>query len=250
MDAPLSIQLYTLREAVGSLGLAAVIERVARIGYTGIEPAGFMDLSPKALRHCADQAGVAVSAMHVELPNAENADRVFDAQAELGNDVLVVPFLPPDCFGDEARIQAAADALNEADARARARGMSLGYHNHQFEFTSRIGERAAYDVFFEKLEPSVFAEVDVYWAQVGGVDPVELVRRLGARARLLHVKDGPADDPASDMTAVGEGAVDVGGVLAVSRAAWHIVELDRCATDMWEAVETSHRNLEAMRGPS
>jgi sugar phosphate isomerase/epimerase len=59
----------------------------------------------------------------------------------------------------------------------------------------------------------------------------------------LHIKDGPADDPASDMTAVGDGVIDVAGIAAASRAAWHVVELDRCATDMLEAVEKSHRFL-------
>ena len=46
------------------------------------------------------------------------------------------------------------------------------------------------------------------------------------------------------MVAVGDGVVDVPGVLAASPSArWHIVELDRCATDMFEAVERSYDYL-------
>ena len=75
---------------------------------------------------------------------------------------------------------------------------------------------------------------------MGGVDPAALVAEMGERVRLLHVKDGPADEPRSSMVAVGDGVVDVPGVLAAAPAAtWHIVELDRCDGDMAAAVRRS-----------
>ena len=90
----------------------------------------------------------------------------------------------------------------------------------------------------------MIAEVDIYWAQVGGSDPKEIVTELGPRVGLLHVKDGPADSPKHPMVAVGDGVVDIPGVLDASPSArWHIVELDRCATDMFEAVERSYDYL-------
>ena len=46
------------------------------------------------------------------------------------------------------------------------------------------------------------------------------------------------------MVAVGGGTLDIAGVLgAAPTAAWHIVELDRCATDMFEAVAASYTYL-------
>ena len=97
---------------------------------------------------------------------------------------------------------------------------------------------------FDHLAPDVIAEVDIYWAQVGGSDPKAIVAELGSRVGLLHVKDGPADVPQSPMVAVGDGVVDVPGVLAAAPGArWHIVELDRCATDMFDAVERSYDYL-------
>jgi sugar phosphate isomerase/epimerase len=105
-------------------------------------------------------------------------------------------------------------------------------------------DRPALLHLFEQLAPEVVAEVDVYWAQVGGSDPADIVAALGARVALLHVKDGPADEPPSPMVAVGDGVVDVPGVLAAApTASWHVVELDRCATDMFQAVERSYDYL-------
>jgi sugar phosphate isomerase/epimerase len=122
--------------------------------------------------------------------------------------------------------------------------MTLGYHNHFWEFQNQFDGETAHALLFRLLEPSVFAEVDTYWAQVGGVDPAATVAALGARARFLHIKDGPADDPKADMTAVGQGAVDVPAIIAANDAVeWQVVELDRCATDMLTAVDESYRYL-------
>jgi len=152
--------------------------------------------------------------------------------------------MPPDCFSDRGRVESLADDLNGALERVRARGLSLGYHNHYWEFSSQIEGRSAHALLFELLDPEIFAEIDLYWAQVGGADPAAVVAELGARARFLHVKDGPADSPKSAMTAVGDGALDFPPILAAGRAAeWHIVELDRCESDMFEAIERSYRHL-------
>ena len=123
--------------------------------------------------------------------------------------------------------------------------MMLGYHNHDFEFVPVDG-RTGYDFFVEALDPSVVLEIDIYWAQTGGADPAALIKSLGPRVRLLHVKDGPCA-PSSQpdpMVAVGDGKVDVPAALAANDAVeWHIVELDRFDGDMWDAVERSYSYL-------
>jgi sugar phosphate isomerase/epimerase len=87
----------------------------------------------------------------------------------------------------------------------------------------------------------VILEVDTYWAAVGGQDVPALLGRLGDRVRYLHVKDGPIGTREGDMmTAVGSGRMPVADVLAACPSAeWHVVELDRCATDMLTAVGDS-----------
>jgi sugar phosphate isomerase/epimerase len=240
---PISIQLYTLRDEAAR-DLRGVIQRLGRIGFVGVEPAGFHGLAPREFRELVEGAGLRVGSSHIQIPIGEAADEILDAQQEAGAEDVVVAFLPPDRFSSRDQIFVTADQLNRALEHVKARGMRLGYHNHNWEFSTRIEGRPAHALLFEQLDPAIFAEVDVYWAQVGGADPVRVVAELGPRARLLHMKDGPADSPKKPMTAAGQGAVDLRGVAkAAEHAAWHIVELDRCETDMFEAVEESYRYL-------
>lgn len=242
MTVAISVQLYTLREEAAK-DLPGVIARLGRIGYAGVETAGLYGLGPAEFKALVDDAGLEVSAAHVQMITEKNADEVFDEQEALGNRELVVAFLPPEFFNDADSTQRVADKLNAAHALATARGFTLGYHNHWWEFATRIGDQTAHAYLFERLDASVFAEIDTYWARVGGADPARVVAGLAERARMLHLKDGPADDPESPMTAVGAGVLDVAAIAAASRARWHVVELDRCATDMFEAVEQSYRYL-------
>jgi len=242
MTPPISVQLYSLREEAKQ-GLGPVLERLGRIGYVGVEPAGLQDLTPAAFKRCLADAGLVVSSCHVALPKPEQVSEVLDAQDAIGNKDVVVPMLPPDWFANEAGVSKAAERLNAFNEKVRARGMSLGYHNHWWEFASRIGNETAHALLFRLLDASLFAEVDTYWAKVGGADPARTVADLGARAKLLHIKDGPANGHDAPMVAVGDGAVDVPAIAKVSRAKWHVVELDQCATDMFTAIEKSHRYL-------
>jgi sugar phosphate isomerase/epimerase len=140
-------------------------------------------------------------------------------------------------------IKQACALLNEANGVCRANGLTLGYHNHWFEY-GKIDGRYAADLLREGLEPDIILEIDTYWAQTAGADPVQIIKTLGARAPLLHIKDGPCvrEEP---MVAVGQGKMNVPAIVraAEGTAQWLIVELDRCATDMLEAVHKSYSYL-------
>jgi sugar phosphate isomerase/epimerase len=149
----------------------------------------------------------------------------------------------PEHFGTLELIRQTCRLFNEAHGVAAAHGLRFGIHNHWWEF-ERVQGRFVYQVMLEHLHPEIFFEVDTYWVQSAGVDPVAVVKELGERAELLHIKDGPALKGVPQV-AVGQGVVDVRGIVQASgdAAEWLIVELDDCATDMLEAVELSYHYL-------
>ena len=202
-----------------------------------MEPFGILD-DPAGLAADLAAAGLAVCSVHAT-PAGEQAGPVAAAARVLGADTVIVPYLPPARFADLDGVRAVAAELNGMAARLADEGLRLGYHNHDFELAPLLGGTPALEVLADQLDPAVLLEVDTYWAAVGGQDVPALLGRLGDRVRYLHVKDGPVtkDDP---MTAVGAGRMPVAEILAAGpSAAWHVVELDRCATDMMTAVGDS-----------
>jgi sugar phosphate isomerase/epimerase len=242
MTAPIAVQLYTVREALAQ-DFIGTIGKIADMGYAGVETAGNYGGSPEAGAALFRELGLQIAGSHIGLPIGDDKNKILDTIAALGGKTLVCPWLPPENFQTLEGIQAVCDRINEADAHARARGMRLGYHNHDFEFAPLPDGSRPYDHMRRLLAPTVFFEVDTYWVQTAGGDPAAVVRELGERAPLLHIKDGPAvrGEP---MTAVGEGVINVPPIVEAGTAAeWLIVELDQCATDMIEAVEKSIQYL-------
>ena len=240
---PIAVQLYSLREQAAD-DFEAVLRSVGSMGYVGVELAGFNGLSPSRTAEVLTEAGLVVASAHINTLETDPLNALLDDLQAVGCTTAVAAFLPPDAFASLDALKRSADALASAYDVVAARGMSLGYHNHWWEFETSFDGRSAWSQLFALTNPGVFAELDIYWATVGRADPCDAIAELGPRVRLLHVKDGPADDPKAAMVAVGGGSIDVARVLASAPSAhWHIVELDRCDTDMGVAIGESYRHL-------
>jgi sugar phosphate isomerase/epimerase len=236
ISSPPAVQLYTFREQLAG-GWPAVLRQIAAFGYAAVEPYD-VRTDPGRLRTELDETGLIACSVHGNVLD-DDAEAVFAGTVTVGADTVIVPWVPPARFASRDEVATLAGELNEAAARAAGHGLRLGYHNHDFELSSVLGGRPALELLADALDEPVILEVDTYWAAVGGQDVPALLGRLGDRVRYLHVKDGPVtkDDP---MTAVGSGAMPVADILAACPSAeWHVVELDRCATDIITAVGDS-----------
>lgn len=243
MTTPISVQLYSLREET-AVDFPDVLRRLGEVGFVGVELAGFHGLTPTEFSRIAADSGLTVSSAHIGDISPSALGASLDDIQRVGCATAVLAFLPPDDFAVADTIARRAEALNAASQIASARGVTLGYHNHWWEFENSFGGQSGWDLFVGQLEPEVVIELDMYWATVGGADPKAVIDQLGNRLVLIHVKDGPADDPKAPMVAVGSGSVDIAGSLVrASHAQWHVVELDRCATDMFTALQESYAFL-------
>jgi sugar phosphate isomerase/epimerase len=82
-----------------------------------------------------------------------------------------------------------AEQFNKIGAQIKKAGLQLGYHNHNFEWTSFNGV-TGYDEFLRLTDPElVKLELDCGWATVAGQDPAAYLTKYPDRYRLLHIKD-------------------------------------------------------------
>ena len=239
---PVALQLYSLREAAGK-NFPEVLEKVASFGYKGVEFAGLNGMSPGAVRKILDDLGLVACSTHGPLPQKENLSQIIDEAGTLGYEWQVVAYMPPENYSDKEETLKTIDAFAQGAELLKGSGLRLAAHNHWWEFDKRFDGKTPHEMMMERI-PGLFAEVDTYWAQVAGADAVGVVRHLGKRAPLLHIKDGPLlrDQP---MTAVGGGKMDWKAIFAAAGESleWPVVELDSCATDMFDAVRESCRYL-------
>lgn len=216
---------------------------MAEIGYKGVEPAGFYDLSPSQFRQVVEDLGMVVSSSHGPWANPNNLQEVIDTAGELGLQTAAGGFRPEDFESLEA-ISRTADTVNQMIGTLKNAGIDLFLHNHWWEFLPVAG-RLAYDHLAE-LCPDIRFEIDTYWAaNFGANDPARQVAKFKDRTPLLHIKDGPLEKDKA-MVAVGDGSMNIPEVISAADhnvLEWLIVELDSCDTDMLAAVAKSYRYL-------
>lgn len=232
-----SLQLYTVREKL-DLDPAGTFARVAGIGYRNVELYGFVQ------RFDAYRAGLADTGMQAPTAHArlvgQDLPQIFAAAVELGAATVFDPFIDDARWRSADEVRSIADDLNAIAEVATTFGLSIGYHNHAFEFENRFDGVSAFEALAADLDPRVQLQLDTYWAAVGGEgDLPGLLARLGDRVTALHIKDGPLTKDDDDQLAVGQGEMDVPAVLAAAPTALRVVELDGYRGDVFDAVEQS-----------
>lgn len=231
--ATIAVQLYTLRSREAPFG--TLLDIVARAGASAVETVGRHGLEAAAMRDALAEHGLLALSSHVQLADLDaDLDGEIAFAREVGIERLVVPSIPGDQQpGDAAGWRALGERLARLGAHCRAGGVTLAYHNHDFELSSVDG-RTGLDWLFSAADPSdLEAELDLAWLQRGGRDPLEALRSWGSRTHLVHAKDlaptGEAEDEGG-WAAVGQGTMPWPELIAEGRSqgvsGW-IVEHDK-----------------------
>jgi sugar phosphate isomerase/epimerase len=244
MPPKIALQLYTLRDLTKD-DFEGVVRKVAAMGYDGVETAGFGNSNLTAAQKLFKELGLEVAGTHVPMPLGDKKNEIIEISKAFDCKYLTVAAIGPNDVKDMVAIKDLCDRLNQSQAVANENGLTLAIHNHWWEY-ARLNGKLIADIMIELMDPAILFELDTYWILVGGSDPAERVHKLGTRAPLLHIKDGPGvrEQP---QTAIGDGIMDFDAILKAGgvNTEWWIMEADQVAGDALEAVEKS---FQAMKG--
>jgi len=246
-NIPIGLQLYSVREDCAR-DLPGVLEAVAKMGYAGVEFAGYYDRTAEELRRLLDANGLQCCGTHTQYPTIlpDRIEETITFNATLGNRYLIVPWLNEDLRPSRDAWKRLADIFNRAAETAKPHGMVVGYHNHHFEFQPLEGE-LPWDIFFGNTRPEVVMQLDTGNALHGGADPVPFLQRYPGRALTVHLKEYSATN---DKALIGEGDVKWDEVFALCEGyggtEWYIVEQESYAHPPLECVDLCLQRLRSM----
>ena len=233
---PLSVQLYTVRDAV-ALDLDAALARIAAIGFRTVELYGFVERAAE-YRDLLAKNGLVASSAHAPFLT-QDVDAILAGAKEVGVTSLIDPMSDPESqWRSREGVEQLAATLNDRAKRAADHGIRIGYHNHWWE-PAPLDGTPAIEILADLLDPEVFLELDTYWVAVGGQDPVAMLERLGDRVQFIHVKDGAISSDNKQQVAVGDGRMPVLDILAAAPQAVPVAELDDFDGDVFDALTDS-----------
>ena len=153
-----ALQMYSLRSLTGD-DFFGTLGETAKMGYDGVEFAGYFDVPAKELKAVLDKNGLEAAGSHVSIDRLrEDLDGEIAYAKELGLYSVVCPYAD---MNTEEEWIAFGRELNEIGKKFRANGILFGYHNHANEFQKQYNGTYALDLIFQNSDPeNVFAEVD------------------------------------------------------------------------------------------
>ncbi len=201
----IGLQLYSLRREMAD-DFEGTLEQLAEIGFTEMEFAGYHGKTPAEVRNILDSFGLTTPASHVPLQAIrDDLDREIETAVTLGQEYMVMPFLPENERSLDS-YRRVAELLNRAGEKTREAGITMGYHNHNFEFDIHEGGLIGYDILMSETEPELVTfEMDLFWAEDAGYDAKFFFLKYPGRFPMIHVKDRAGSGA---MVDVGRGYID------------------------------------------
>ena len=211
-----ALQLYSMRDCADQIALLA---QLPALGITSVE--GYGD--PAAYRAAMDANGVSMPSGHMGLDDTEaDFDATMAIADTLGMTRVFAPYLDEKDRPDTAQGWAAlGKRLNEAGKKYAARGITFGWHNHDFEFVALADGSTPMDILLDAAHDIAW-EADLAWIVRGGRDPIDYINRYGTRLSAIHVKDIAAEGTNLDQDGwcdLGAGTMDWAALLQACRSA-------------------------------
>ncbi len=252
----IAAQLYTIRDHIKTRAdFEASMSKIRAIGYQAVQTSALGDISDADVARITADNGLTICNTHVSVDDLLTDIDAVIAQHKLWNcRHVAIGSMPPEYRADEAGFRRFAEIADRIGEQLAAADLTFSYHNHSFEFV-QFGGRTGLALLLEETDPRhVQMELDTYWIQHGGGDPVAWIKRVSGRMPVVHLKDMvmlPSEDGRGQqaMAEVGAGNMNFPAILAACARAgveWYAVEQDFCAGDPFDSLAISYRNLRAL----
>jgi len=186
---PVAYQIYSAREEAAQ-DLNAVLASLKAMGYDGVEFAGFYGHTAEEVKAMLDANGLKAISSHVPFVQIEeDMFGVISYHKAIGCKFIAVPYLDDQTRPGAPGFAHAIAVIDKFGRLMKEAGMTLLYHNHDFEFINLSGMYGL-DFLYEALPAEVLkTEIDVCWVKYAGENPADYIRKYAGRCPVVHLKD-------------------------------------------------------------
>ena len=216
---PVGIQLYSLRD-FAEKDFKGTLKAVKDMGYDCVEFAGLYDNSPKAVKEMCTEIGLTPISAHVAIGDImKNVDGVLSDYMNIGCKFIVIPWAEESVnLPGGSEYDKFISDIKTVSTACKKYGLTLLYHNHDFEF-HKIDGKYKLDILYSETTPDELqTQIDTCWVSVGGENPAEYVMKYAGRAPLVHIKDYVGSKAENMYGLIGKG----NGEIAPSKTAFEL----------------------------
>jgi sugar phosphate isomerase/epimerase len=223
----------------------SIVEKLAGIGYDGVEFIRYTDVPAKELRKVLDENGIVSSGNHIAYEKIiGDLDAVLDYNMEIGSPYIVCPRLPEQMQNVEG-VKQAAESLWSAAERCKKHGLRLMYQHHGWELIEHNGKNML-DIMVGVLPEDLFLfQLETYWLKANDLDAVSFINKYRSRLVSIHIADKKSEQD-SEYTDLGKGVVDLQSIVKKCEEAgteWYNIQQEHYTDDIFVTIKRNYHYL-------
>jgi len=232
------LQLYSVRDDMGK-DAAGTLKKVADMGYKYVEHASYGNrkfyrtYTPADFKKLLSDLGLTMRSGHTAMAPShwdeskndftDTWKNTVEDAAIAGQKFVISPWLDKKWYADESAVKKYMGVFNKCGELCKKSGMKFGYHNHNFEFSTKFGDKTLYDLILENTDPSLVAQqMDIGNMYGAGGRALDIIKKYPGRFESLHVKDeiksakGEMAEP-YESTVLGKGVIGTKDIVDLAK---------------------------------
>lgn len=187
MNLKVGLQLYSIRDAMEK-DMDAALKAVKEIGYDYVEFAGYFGKTADEVNALLKKYGLTAVSVH-QNPTLfwEEGQKAIDFLKDIGVKYSAIPWYEASEY--EKDMKGSFEKFKKLGEDLKANGITLLYHNHDFEFKKIDGETIIDRMYAEIPAELLQPEFDTCWVHYAGYDPAEYLLKYSGRIDVVHLKD-------------------------------------------------------------
>jgi sugar phosphate isomerase/epimerase len=233
----LGLQLYSVRDDMWKDPIGT-LKQLAEMGYKYVEHAGYAErkfykMPVVGFKKALNDLGLKMPSGHTTMDKKHWDDSkkdftdewkwtVEDA-AEMGQKIVISPWLDEGMRKTADDLKRYMELFNKCGELCKKSGMKFGYHNHDFEFSTKLGDKTVYDIILENTDPKlVTQQLDTGNMYHTGARAQDWINKYPGRFESMHVKDEIKTDKGEqgsqfESCILGKGIVNIKEVLELGK---------------------------------
>jgi sugar phosphate isomerase/epimerase len=223
------VQLYSVRDTM-KIDPLGTLKKLADAGYRHVEHANYIDR--KFYGYTAKEFKKVLTDLELKMPSGHTVMTAQDWDASkndftdkwkytiedaatVGQRYVISPWLDESLRKDTEGLKRFMEQFNKCGELCKKSSMKFGYHNHNFEISTKVGDITLYDFIIQNTDPAlVTQQMDMgNMFSTGGV-ALDFINKYPGRFESMHVKDEikvamKADGDDTESTILGAGLLPV-----------------------------------------